>query len=120
MLPATPTCAASSTLRPTRHAVRHLDEVVDLGAGADPRLAHRRTIDRRVRADLDVVFDRDAADLRNLVVRAVGAPREAEAVAADDRAVLDDHAVADADALAHRDARVQDAVVADHGLAADH
>ena len=57
-----------------RDAVRDLHEVVDLGAGADPRLANGRPIDRRVGADLDVVFDDDAADLRNLVVRAVGAP----------------------------------------------
>ena len=51
-----------------RDAVRDLDEIVDLGAGADARLADGGTIDRRVRADLDVVFDDDAADLRNLVV----------------------------------------------------
>ena len=47
-----------------------------------------------------------AADLRNLVVRAVGPLREAEAVAADDRAVLDDDAIADPHALANRHARV--------------
>ena len=100
-------------------AVRDLDEVVDLGARADPRLAHGRTIDGRVGADLDVVLDDDAADLRNLVMRAVGAAREAEAVAADDGAVLEDDAVAEADALADRDARVQHAVVADLDLPAD-
>ena len=49
-------------------AVRDLHEVVDLGAGADARLANGGTIDGRVGADLDVVFDDDAADLRNLVV----------------------------------------------------
>ena len=75
------------------HAVRDLHEVVDLGAGRDARLADRRTIDRRVRADLDVVFDDDAADLRNLQVRAVRPAREAEAVAADHGAVVHDDAV---------------------------
>ena len=47
VLPAMPTCAASSTFRPIVDAVRDLHEVVDLGAGADPRLADRRPIDRR-------------------------------------------------------------------------
>ena len=71
-----------------RDAVRDLHEVVDLRAGADPRLADRRPIDRRVGADLDVVFDDDVGVLRDLQVRAVRLPREAEAVAADDGAVV--------------------------------
>ena len=85
-----------------RHAVRDVHQVVDLRAGADARLADRRAIDRRVRADLDVVFDHDVAVLRDLEVRAVLLPREAEAVAADDDAVVQRHAVADDDALANR------------------
>ena len=52
-------------------------------------------IDRRVGADLDVVFDDDVGVLRNLQVRAVGLPREPEPVAAEHRAVLHDDAVAD-------------------------
>ena len=48
-------------------------------------------------------------------MRAVRPAREAEAVAADDGAVLQDDAMADANALADRDARVDDAVVADLG-----
>ena len=113
VLPAMPTCAASSARRPIADAVRDVHEVVDLGAGADARLADRRAIDRRVGADLDVVFDHDVGVLRNLQVRAVLLPREAEPVAADDDAVVQRHAIADDDALANRDLRVDDAVVAD-------
>ena len=119
VLPAMPTCAASSTFRPRRDAVGDLDEVVDLGAGADARLADGRPIDRRVRADLHVVFDDDAADLRDLLVGAVAAMREAEAVAADDGAVLQDDAVADTNTLADRDVGVDDAVVANLRKASD-
>ncbi len=90
-----PTCAAISTLRPDGDAVGDLHEVVDLGAGLDARLADRRTIDGRVRAELHIVFDDDGRDLRNLLVRAVAAADEAVAVAADDDAVLQDDAVAD-------------------------
>ena len=77
--------------------MRDLHQVVDLRAGADARLADRRPIDRRVRADLDVVFDDDVGVLRDLQVRAVGLLGEAEAVAADDGAVLQDDAIADRD-----------------------
>ncbi len=103
-----------------RHAVRDLHEIVDLAPGADPRRPDRRSIDRGLCADLDVVFDDDSADLRNLVVGAVGPLREAEPVAADDGAVLDDDAIADPHPLANRDARVEDAVVANLRLPADH
>ena len=60
-----------------------------------------------------------AADLRDLLVGAVAALREPEAVAADHDAVLQDDAVADAHALADRDVGVDDAVVADLRKASD-
>ena len=78
---------------PDRDAVRDVDQVVELAAGADARFADRRPINRRVRADLDVVFDDDVGVLRNLDVRAVGLLREAIAVAADHHAVLQHDAV---------------------------
>ena len=105
---------------PDRDAVGNLHEVVDLGAGLDPRLAHRRPVDGRVGADLDVVFDHDRRDLRNLLVRAVVAMREAETVAADHRAVLNDAARAELHALADRDARVQQTVGTEHRACPDH
>ena len=111
--PATPTWPASVTLSPTDrasgnpdlrgqqrvpsdvHAMPDLNEIIDFGACANSRLADGRAIDRRVRADLDVIFDHDDARLRNLLMGAVGPPHEAIAVAADDRAVLHHDAVAD-------------------------
>ena len=74
-------------------------------------------IDGRVRANLDVVFDNHVGVLRDLQVRAVRLLGEAEAVAADDRAVVQDHAVADLAPLADRDVRVDHAVVAEPGTA---
>ena len=53
------------------HAVADLNEVVDFGAGLNPRFADGRPIDRRVRADFDIVFDDDARRLRNFLVGAV-------------------------------------------------
>src|SRR5438067_10336155 len=106
----------SSTLFPYTtlfRSVRDLHEVVDLRAGLDARLADGRSIDRGVRAKLHIVFDDDGGDLRNLFVRAVAAPHETVAVAADDHAVLQDDAMANRHALANGDVRMNDAVVAD-------
>jgi hypothetical protein len=94
-------------------------EVVDLGAGLDARLADCRAIDRRVGAQLDVVFDDDAGDLRDLLVRAVATAHEAIAVAADHDAILDHDAIANDDAFANRRVGVNDAVTADARARAD-
>src|SRR5207248_1259641 len=80
-------------------AVGDVHQIVDLGAGTDPRLTDGGPVDRRVRADLDVVFDRDAAVLRDLEMRAVGLLRKTVTVAADDDAVVEDDAVAEDDAF---------------------
>jgi hypothetical protein len=76
-------------------AVAHLDEVIELRPGLDPRLADGRPIDGRVGANLDIVFDHDRARLRNLLMRSIGARRKPVAIAAHHRAVLDDHPRAD-------------------------
>src|SRR5262249_26352082 len=86
---------------PNRDAVSDLHEIVDLGSGTNPRLPDGRSIDRRVGANLDVVFDDDAADLGNLLMGAIRPRGEAEAVAADDGAVLNDDAIANLHALAN-------------------
>ena len=46
------------------HVVRDVHEVVDLRARADHRVVDAAAVDRRVRADLDVVLDDAAADVR--------------------------------------------------------
>ena len=65
----------------------------------------RGAVDGGEGADLHVVLDHHDADLRDLLVAAVRVAREAEAVAADHRAVLHHHAVAEPAALAHLHAR---------------
>ena len=93
--PAMPTCAMIRHSTPDPHVVRDLHEVVDLRAGADHRVVDAPAVDRRVRADLDVVLDDAAADVRNLQMLAV-ALHVAEAVGPDPRAGVNRHAVADA------------------------
>ena len=93
-LPAMPTCAASSASRPMRTLCpicTRLSILVPAPIRVSPTVG---AIDGRVRADLDVVLEHDRADLRHLVVPPIRSGREAEAVAADDRAVLHDHAIA--------------------------
>ena len=92
--PEMPTCETMTQWRPIDDVVADLDEIVDLGALADHRVAAGAAVDRRVGADLDVVLDDDPADLRHLEV-AARAHGEAEAVLADAHAGMDDDAVAD-------------------------
>ncbi len=107
VLPATPTWAASRTCFPSADSVGDLDQVVDLGACADAGFADGRPIHRRIRADLDVVFDDQPADLRDLFVAAVAAVREAEAVGAEHDPVLEHDAAADLNPLADGDLGVE-------------
>src|SRR5262245_66166467 len=63
-------------------AMSNLHEVVDLRPSANPRLADRRSIDRGVCANLDVVFDDHVGMLRDLEVSAVRLLGETVSVAA--------------------------------------
>ena len=89
-----PTWATMTQWRPITTLWRDLDQIIDLGALADHRVAAGAAVDRGVGADLDVVLDDDAADLRHLQVplRPHG---EAEAVLPDAHAGMEDDAVAD-------------------------
>ena len=99
------------------HVVGDLDQIVDLGALADHRVAAGAAVDRGVGADLDVVLDDDAADLRHLQVplRSHG---EAEAVLPDAHAGMEDDAVAD-EGVGDGDVGADRAVPADPDLRAD-
>src|SRR5208282_4638017 len=69
-------------------------EIVDLRPLPNHRVPIRAAVDRDARADLDVVLDDDATDLRHLEV-AARPEREAEAVLPDMRSRMNDHPVAD-------------------------
>jgi hypothetical protein len=73
----------------------------------DARLLHGRAVDGHQGADLDVVLHHHDPDLRDLLVAPVLVAGEAEAVAADDRAVLHDDAMAETAGLAHVHAGVE-------------
>ena len=89
------------------HVVRDVHEVVDLRPRADHRVVDAAAIDRRVRADLDVVLDDAPADVRDLRVRAV-AEHVAEAVGPEPRAGVHAHALAEL-ACPRRASRREDA-----------
>src|SRR5262249_14698106 len=101
-------------------AVTDLYEVVDLRRATNPRDAHRRTIDRRVGADFDAVFEHHGSRLRNRVHAALLVGQVAEPVAADHHARLELHVVADRRALANHRTRVRGEAVADRHARIDH
>ena len=73
-----------------------LDEVIDLGAAADARLANRRAVDHAVGLNLDVIFDHRLAGLSDFVPVPVRLAGKSEAIASDCHAILQQDAVADA------------------------
>src|SRR3954463_7438175 len=107
------------SVRANAHVVADLDVVVELHAFLEHRIVDRAAIDGGVRADLDIVTDHHAPDLRDLDPSAlVGG--EAEAVGADYGAgVHDDPRPEHAVRIDDR-SRIQAAIVADARALPDH
>src|SRR3972149_9329641 len=104
--------------------VAYLDQVVDLGALADHGVANGAAVDGGAGADLDVVLDDDAPDLRHLEV-AIAPHHETEAVLPDLAARMDDNAVADQRGGerrpgANRTVAPDPHLGPDHGIGSDH
>src|SRR5262245_59944724 len=59
------------TETPDAHVVRDVHEIIDFCSGADHRIVNAATIDRRIRANLDVGLDDASADVRDLLVCSV-------------------------------------------------
>src|SRR4029453_15727205 len=97
--PGDPDLAREQPAAANGHAVRHLDQVIDLGPRANSCFTDGRAIDRAVGTDFDVILAPPPPTLRNLLVRTAGPPCKAESIAADDDAVLDHDTVANADTL---------------------
>ena len=94
--------------------VADVDEVVDLYATGDAGFVEGSAIDGGVGADFHVVFDDEAALLRELRVLAAQSVADiAEAVGAEDCSGVDDDAVAEFDSGIDDDAWIDAAVVSD-------
>ena len=78
----------------------------------------RGAIDAGVGADLDIVADLDAADLRKFLVTVAGAD-EAEAVGAEDAAGVQHGAISDGDVFVDCHVGMQQAIVADADIRTD-
>ena len=91
--------------------VGHLAEVVDLDALAHDGRAHCGAVDRRVGADLHIVFEHHVAQLGNLAIAAVFLRSEAEAVGADHHSGVQDASVPDHAVVADAHARIEDTVL---------
>src|SRR5262245_25983246 len=83
--------AGNRGMRADAHVVPDLDLVVELHALLDHGVVERAAVDGRVGADLDVIADAHAPDLRNFYPPAIRG-RDAEAVGADHGPGMDDDA----------------------------
>ena len=98
-----------------RHVMGDLDQVIDLGALLDQRLADGGSIDRNISAEFDVILDRDPAELRNLIVSSL-ILHIAESVASDNRAAVDDDPRADGAAFPDDDVGIEQRIVPDRRI----
>ncbi len=101
-----------------RDVMGDLDQVVDLGALLDDCLAQCGAIDRHIRAQFNIVFDRDPAKLGNLVVPSL-ILHIAETVASDDRATVHDDPGANRAAFSDDDVRIEEGIVSNGRIVAD-
>ncbi|MNN21691.1 hypothetical protein D3C81_1350220 [compost metagenome] len=100
------------------HVVSDLDLVIQLDPVADPGVGQRATVDSSIDADLHVITNGDAADLRNLAPDALLVGK-AEALAADHGTRLDDHTLTDGHVVIQRDPRCQPTTFTDHTAGTD-
>ena len=95
-----------------------VDQIVELGAIADRGDAQSRAIDAGIRADLDIIADLDAADLREFFVMVAGA-HESKSVRAQHAAGMEDGAIADSDVVIDSHVGMQQAIRADADAVSD-
>ena len=113
-----PTCATITQPRPRRTLCPICTRLSRREPAPITRVVQRAAVDRGVGADLHIVLEHDAAELRHAEEAARRSMREAEAVLADAGAGIDDHPVAE-QRVAERDMRADPAVRAQHDAVAD-
>ena len=101
-----------------RHVMGDLDQVIDLSALLDHRLADGGSINRNIGAEFDVILNRDPAELRNLIVPSL-ILHIAESVASDDRTAVNDDPRADGAAFPDDDVGIEQRIVPDGGIVPD-
>src|SRR5690606_2271318 len=99
------------------NVMANLNEIINLCTFADDRIAQRAPIDGAVRADLDIVLNDHAADLRNLQV-SLRSHGETEAILADRDSGVDDDVIA-YERVRDHGARPDIAIAADGAAIAD-
>src|ERR1700736_130027 len=95
--------------------VAHMDHVVELCAATDPRAPQGCAIDTSIRAQLDLVFDEDGADLRKFVIAHVVA-HITESIRAETNTGVQNHSITDPHAVVKNDVWMQDTFAADRDV----
>src|SRR5262249_39873077 len=91
----------------------NLNQIIEFRAALDSGLAGRSSINSSAGADLDVVFDNDTTDLRDLQPMLFFIFGKSKSIAADHRVIVNDHALADNRVFANRHSRMNFAIVID-------
>jgi len=101
------------------NVVSDMNKVVDLCPGTDDCVVDTSTIDCSICADLDVIADDAASDVRNFFVLA-GVEDIAESIRANPHARVEHHALSNVRARVHRDMREEMRSIPDRHAFTDH
>ena len=96
-----------------RAGMSDLHEIVNFRAAFDSRFADRSTINRRIRADLDIIFQHNSPDLRNFQPSFFFRLCITETVRTDCRVIVNDAVFADLAIFADRNAGMNHGIFAD-------
>lgn len=100
------------------HVVRDLDEIVDFDSVLNPSSTKPGPVDRRVRADFNVVINLNDPDLRDFLISAFDRFKS-ETVGADDSSAVNDYARADFRSFTNRHVWINKARLSDCTFVAD-
>jgi hypothetical protein len=98
--------------------VTDVNHVVELRTASDARATQCGAIDASVRAELNILFDHDRADLRKFLVAVIVA-NISKAIGSEANARVQNYAIADRDAVIQNNIRMQHAFVADANVCAN-
>jgi len=116
--PGNPDLCHQDRMGSNRDIVGNLDQIVDFSPLLDDRLAKCGAIDRDIRSDLDIILNRDSAELRNFVMLSL-ILHIAESVAANHRATVNDDPRSDGTRFPDDDVGIQHRIVPNDRIVTD-
>src|SRR3989338_11166793 len=95
-----------------------LNQIIDLRSPSDNCLIHTRAVDRDISADLNIVFNNHASDLRNFLMLALYL-NISKSIGTDNRSTVNNHAILQCHSFANRNVWINQ-TIASHNRVMTH